>query len=113
MPEKFVVAPLPVEDVEAKKKAEAEVKKKKEELKKQAEANKPPPLYYFDVKVETMLPATLTYRVLAEDAQQASEKIRTLQPNSVQHRLIGRRDNKLTVYDAGSTMIRFVKRLLG
>lgn len=113
MPEKFIVTPLPVEDTEAKKKAEAETKKKKEELKKQAEAKKPPPLYYFDVKVETMLPATLTYRVLAEDAQQASEKIRTLQPNSVHHRLIGRKDNKLTVYDAGSTMIKFMKKLLG
>lgn len=114
MTEKFVITPVAPDEAEIKKKAELEAQKKKEEeFKKQAKANKPPPLYYFDVKVETMLPATLTYRVLAEDAQQASEKIRTLQPNSVHHRLIGRRDNKLTVYDAGSTMIKFVKKLLG
>ena len=105
MPTKFDIVPNTSSDTET--------KKKKEELKKQAEAVKPPALYYFDVKVESMLPATLTYRVLAEDAHQASEKIRGLQPNSVQHRLIGRKDHKLTVYDAGSTMIKFVKRLLG
>lgn len=118
MPEKITNARVPEitgdKEVEANKKAEAEAKKKKEEeLKKQAEANKPKPLYYFDVKVETVLPATLTYRVLAEDAEQASEKIRGIQPNSVQHRLIGKRDTKLTVYDAGSTMIRWMKRLAG
>lgn len=114
MPEKPNIIPTTQDETEAKKKAEAEAKRKKaEELKKQAEALKPPPLYYFDVKVESMLPATLTYRVLAENAQQAGEKIKGLQPNSVQHRLIGRRDSKMTVYDAGTTMIKFVKRLLG
>lgn len=112
MPEKPITPPTR-EEAEAKKKAEAEAKKKKEELEKLAAAKKPPVLYYFDVKVETMLPATLTYRVLAEDAVQAAEKITGLQPNSVKHRLIGRRDQKLTVYDAGTTMIKWMKRLMG
>jgi hypothetical protein len=115
MPEKPIEIPKPDKEAEAKKKAEAEAaakKKKDEELKKQA-AKQPPPLYYFDVKVETMLPATLTYRVLAEDAVQAADKIAHVQPNSVKHRLIGRRDQKLTVYDAGTTMIKWMKRLMG
>jgi hypothetical protein len=115
MPEKIIIQPVEItgdQDTEAKKKAEAAAKKKKEEQLKK-EANKPPQLHYFDVKVESMLPATLTYRVLAEDAQQAAEKIRGIQPNSVQHRLIGRKDTKLTVYDAGSTMIKWMKRLIG
>ena len=60
-----------------------------------------------------MLPATLTYRILAEDAQQAAELIKGTQPNSVQHKLIGRKELKLTVYDAGSTMIKWMKRLVG
>jgi hypothetical protein len=112
MPDKPIVQE-PDKEAEAKKKAEAAAKKKKEEeLKKQA-AKQPPPLYYFDVKVETMLPATLTYRVMAEDARQAAEKIRGTQPNSVKHRLIGRKDFKLTVYDAGSTFIKWMQRLAG
>jgi hypothetical protein len=68
---------------------------------------------YFDVKVECMLPATLTYRVLAEDAEQASLIIKNISPNSVKHKLIGRKELKLTVYDAGSTMIRFIRNLIG
>ena len=67
---------------------------------------------YYDVKVECMLPATLTYRVLAEDAQQAAELIRGLSPTSVKHRLIGRKEIKLSVYDAGSSMLRWMKNLL-
>lgn len=75
--------------------------------------SKPKPKFYYDVKVECLLPATLTYRVLAEDAQQAADMIKGIQPNSVQHKLIGRKELKLTVYDAGCTMIRFIKNLFG
>lgn len=71
------------------------------------------PKFYYDVKVECMLPATLTYRVLAEDAQQAAELIRGMSPTGVKHRLIGKKDIKLTVYDAGSSMIKWMKNLLG
>lgn len=78
-----------------------------------AEKSKQPNLKYYDVKVEVMLPATLTYKVLAESPHQAAELIKNKQPNAVKHRLIGRRENKLTVYDSGSTLIRFVKNLIG
>lgn len=67
---------------------------------------------FYDVRVECMLPATLTYRVLAEDAQQAADMIKRIPPNSVKHKLIGRKELKLTVYSAGSTLIKFVKNLL-
>lgn len=90
-------------DIEYNMKKEAEDKKIKE----------PPPKYYYDVKVECMLPATITYRVLAEDAQQAAEMIKGKSPNSVQHKLIGRKELILKVYDSGSSMMRFMKRLLG
>ncbi len=68
---------------------------------------------YYDVKVECMLPATLTYRVLAEDAQQAAELIKGMSPTGVKHRLIGKKDIKLTVYEAGTSMIKWMKNLLG
>lgn len=71
------------------------------------------PKQYYDVKVESMIPATLTFRVLAEDAQQAAELIRGQNPIGVKHRLVGRKDIKMSVYDAGSTMLRWVKNLIG
>lgn len=106
---------LPDLEADKKRKVEVEAKRKKEErLKKEAAAKLlPKPKLYYDVKVECMLPATLTYRVLAEDAQQASELIRGMQPNSVHHKLIGRKELKLKVYDAGSSMIRWMKNLVG
>lgn len=68
---------------------------------------------YYDVRVECLLPATLTYRVLAEDPNKAAEMIKNLQPNQVKHKLIGRKELKLSVYDSGSTIIRFVKNIFG
>lgn len=82
------------------------------DAKEKKEKQKPLPTYY-DVKVEALLPATLVYRVLAEDAKQAAEMIRNKQPNTVKYRLHGRKDIKLVVYDAGCTMIKFMKNLVG
>jgi len=75
------------------------------------EAKLAPVLHYYDVKVECTLPAVLTYKVLAEDAHQAADMIKHMQPTSVKHKLIGRKETKLSVYDSGSTMIRFIKNL--
>lgn len=77
---------------------------------------KSPPIkakHYYDVKVECMLPATLTFRILAETPEEAAELIRGASPNHVQHRLHGRKDLKLSVYDAGSSMLRWMKNLIG
>jgi len=75
------------------------------ELKKLAE---PKPKYYFDVKIECMLPATLTYRVLAEDPQQASTMLKNLAPIGVKYRLPGRKEIKMMIYDAGSSIIKLI-----
>lgn len=101
-----------VEEKKEKQRLIAQAKKEREKyLKKQA--NQPKPKYYYDVKVECMLPAVLTYRILAETPEQAAELIRGQQPNSVQHKLIGRKEMVLRVFDASSTMIRFMKKLFG
>lgn len=101
-----------VRQEEEKKRVIAQKKKEREEeLLKRAQA--PAPKYYYDVKVECMIPATLTYRVLAENPQQAADMIKGKQPNQVQHRIIGRKELVLKVYDASSTMMRFMKKLLG
>lgn len=81
-------------------------------IKKEA-APQPKPKFYYDVKVECMLPAVLTYKVLAEDAAQAAELIKGKSPNHVSHKLHGKKDLVLRVYDAGSSMMRFMKKLIG
>ncbi len=87
---------------------------KPKQIKAQAEKSPPiKPKFYYDVKVECMLPATVTYRVLAETPEQAAELIRGASPVNVKHRLIGKKDIKLSVYDAGSTMLRWMKNILG
>ena len=68
---------------------------------------------YYDVKVEAMLPATLTYRILAESPEEAIQLSKRVAPNSVKYKLIGKKETKILVYDAGSTMIRFIKNLFG
>lgn len=66
---------------------------------------------WYDVRIECLLPATLTYRILAEDAEQAASLIKGLSPNSVKHKLIGRKEIKMIVYDAGCSVIKFIKNL--
>ena len=73
----------------------------------------PPKLYYYDVKVECMLPATLTYRILAENPDKAANLIKGKSPNAVHHKLVGRKELSLKVYDAGSVLIRLFKKIVG
>lgn len=68
---------------------------------------------YYDVKITAMIPATLTYKVLANSPEQAAQMIKNLQPNHVHHKIVGKKDIKLVVFDSGTTLIRFVKNFLG
>ena len=97
---------------EQRKKIEVAEKKKKAELEKKA-SKEPKPKVYYDVKIECMVPATLTFKVLAEDANQAVELIKGKTPNGVQYKLTGRKDTLLKVYNAGGSILYFMKRLLG
>lgn len=71
------------------------------------------PKFYYDVKEECTLPAVVTYRVLAEDPQQAAELVKGMSPIGVQYKIAGKRGIKLSVYEAGSSMLKWVKNLLG
>lgn len=94
-------------------KKEAAAKKEKAKKEVEAKSKLPPTKFYYDVKVECLLPAILTYRVFAENAQQAAELIKGQTPTQVRHKLIGRKEIKLTVYDSGSSMIKWVRNLFG
>lgn len=85
-----------------------------EELKKTAAkpAEKPKPKaqpQFFDVKVECLLPATLTYRVLAMDANEAVKLSMSKPPNHIRHNIPARRNIKATVYKAGELGIKYTK----
>ena len=73
---------------------------------------KPKPQTYWDVKIETLLPTTLVYRVRAASAEEAAEMVKKIPPNQVKYRLAGKKDLKLTVYDAGCSVIKFFKNLV-
>ncbi len=76
-------------------------------------SDKPKDKIYYEVRVECLLPATLTYKILAEDPAQAIELIKNKPPNNVHHKLIGRKEFKATVYDFGTNMIRLIQNLAG
>lgn len=59
-----------------------------------------------------MLPATITYRVLAESPEEALDLIKKKDPTSVRYILNKKRDLKALVYDAGTTLMRFTKSYL-
>lgn len=99
-------------ELEIRNQEEADKTAEKKAIHKAAQP-KPKKLQYYDVKVECMLPATLTYRILAEDATQAAELIKGKSPNSIRHKLIGRKELHLKVFDAGSSMMRFMKKIIG
>lgn len=97
-----------LEEEERLRKAAVE-KNKQEELKKLASL--PKPKFSFDVKIDSMIPATLTFRVIAETPEQAAELIKNMQPTGVKHKLAGRKDSKITVLGAGSNIIKWFKKL--
>jgi hypothetical protein len=73
----------------------------------------PPQPKWFEVRTEVLLPATLTFRVYAKDAEDALAHTRNASPNSVKYRLAGKRNLKATVIEVGTAMVKLVKNLTG
>lgn len=77
-----------------------------------AEAALPTPKKYWDIKLEVMLPATISYRVFAETPEKAIEMLVNATPNGVKHFLTKKKNIKAVVYDAGTTLIKLTKKYL-
>jgi hypothetical protein len=76
--------------------------------------NNPTPIKkQFDVKIEAMLPATLTYRIWAESPEEALLLTKKAQPINVKHNLAAKKNIRATVSDAYSSIIKLVKNLVG
>lgn len=67
----------------------------------------------FDVKIETMLPATLTYRIWADSPEEALLLTKKAQPINIKHNLAGKRNIRATVSNAYSSIIKLIKNLVG
>jgi len=70
-----------------------------------------PEKFYFDIKLECMVPTTITYRVFAESPEKALELINYQNPTGVKHKIAAKKDLKMIVYDAGTLMIKLVKNV--
>lgn len=68
---------------------------------------------YYDIKVESMVPATLHYRVLAESPEDALKLYKNSPLTSVKYTLPNRKELKILIYDAGTMLVRLFKNLRG
>ena len=59
-----------------------------------------------------MVPATIVYRVLAENFNEAIDLTKNQQPTSIKYKIPAKKDIKIYVYDAGTSIVRFVKNII-
>jgi len=64
---------------------------------------------YYDVKVECLIPTLLTYRIYADDENDALEQIAKKPPTQMKPNLLLKKIIKATVYIAGSSMVKLTK----
>jgi hypothetical protein len=67
--------------------------------------DKKPIKQYYDIKVEAMVPATLSYRIYAEDENEALELVKRASPNQIKYKIAAKKDKKLLVYKPGTSLI--------
>lgn len=60
---------------------------------------------YYDIKVEAMIPATLNYRIYAEDENEALELLKKATPNGIKYKLALKKDKKVQIYKPGTSII--------
>lgn len=66
---------------------------------------------YFDIRLEALIPATLYYRVFAEDEKKALQLIKNKDPDHIKYFLISKKDLLIKIYDAGTTFLKLLKKL--
>lgn len=92
-----------------------EKKEAKKTVKKAAVEEKIPQKEYFTVKVEVLAPVTLTYRIYAESPEEAADMaVKQAGQKQFSQPIIGygrMKSLKTMVYNAGTSMVRFVKNL--
>lgn len=72
-------------------------------------ADKLPEKKYYNIVVEALVPTTLTYRVYAENEEEALKLINKQLPTNVKPRVIQKKPLKATVYELGSLIVKLIK----
>jgi len=67
---------------------------------------KPKELKSFDVVVECLVPSKITFKVLAEDENEAIDKVNSYSPHKFIPNISKRKNIKATVYDSGTINIK-------
>lgn len=73
---------------------------------------KPVVLKYYDVKVEAMVPASMVFRILAASPEEALKMVKGKSPNSISYIIAKRKELKIFIYESGSSIIKFMKRVV-
>lgn len=67
---------------------------------------------YFDIKVEALCPCIITYRIYADDENDALNQIDKKAPISIKPNISQKRNIKATVYNSGSSLIKLIKNYI-
>ena len=66
----------------------------------------------YTIKLEVMAPVELTYKVWAEDPEEAAKMIGAVLTRPPKPNLSRKKNIKATIYDYGMSTIRFIKRFV-
>ena len=69
-------------------------------------------LEHYDVVIETYIKAKIKYRLYAESPEKAVQLAHKRNPDHIQYEFHNRKDIKITVYDAGMLIIRWIKNII-
>jgi hypothetical protein len=64
----------------------------------------------YSIKLETHVPATFTYTVVATSPEEAAEMIKKMKPTNISYKLSSKRDIRSVVYEVGSALIKLIKK---
>jgi hypothetical protein len=90
-------------------KAAEDRKRKEQEEKKLQKVAAPKQKKYYDIRLDALVPCTITYRVYADDEHDALNELKKKAPSSVKPNISQKRDIKAMIYDAGSSILRLTK----
>ncbi len=72
-----------------------------------------PEKFWFDVRMDCLIPATLHFRIQAENPEEALLLSRHKPPRSIAYEPQRRKALKVRIYEGGSCLLRLAKQLMG
>lgn len=69
-------------------------------------------LKYYDVRVESTVPAIVHYRILAKSPEHAESLVRYKNPNHIEYKFNKRKNLFMRIYDAGTLLMHIAKSLI-